>query len=107
MRKIFLLLASIFTIISIVTSILPFDTIALLPIGIALVFGFLSLLKSENSLVKFPKLILLVCGLCSVYVLGKTLLIKDEVVIDTQFEQKKEDTKKEAQKELEELEGLE
>lgn len=106
MRKTYLILASIFTVISIVTSILPLDTIALLPIGIALVFGFLGLSKSGENQVKFPKLILLICGLCSIFVMGKTLLITDKVEVDQQFEQKKVETKKEAQKDLEELEDL-
>jgi hypothetical protein len=34
-------------------------------------------------------------------------LVKDEVATDTQFEQQKIETKQEAKKELEELEGLE
>ena len=52
-------------------------------------------------------LILTIAALCSAVVLGKTLLVKDEVATDTQFEQQKIETKQEAKKELEELEGLE
>jgi hypothetical protein len=74
---------------------------------LAIIFGLLTLKKSEESQKKLPKVLLVIGALCSVVVLGKTLLIKDEVATDTQFEQQKIETKQEAQKELEELEGLE
>ena len=40
-------------------------------------------------------------------VVGKTIFIKDEVAKDAQFEEQKVETKIEAKKELEEIEGLE
>jgi predicted histidine transporter YuiF (NhaC family) len=88
-------------------SVLPFDTLAFLPIGLAIIFGLLLLKKSETQQKKLPKILLSITVLCSVFVLGKTLLIKDEVAKDTQFEKEKIETKKEAKKELEEIEGLE
>ncbi|MFN3753066.1 hypothetical protein [Flavobacterium sp.] len=107
MRKLFIILACVFGVIGIAFTILPMDTLAFLPIGLALIFGLLTLKKSEESQKKFPKIILTIAAFCSIVVLGKTLLIKDEVATDTQFEQQKTATKQEAQKELEELEGLE
>jgi len=107
MRKLFLILAVIFGILGITFTVLPLDTLAFLPIGLALIFGLLTLKQSEASQKKFPKILLVIAALCSAVVLGKTLLIKDEVATDTQFEQQKIETKKEAQKELEELEGIE
>ncbi|MBA4135532.1 MAG: hypothetical protein C0525_12475 [Flavobacterium sp.] len=107
MRKLFLILACFFGALGIAFTILPMDTLAFLPIGLAIIFGLLTLKKSEESEKKFPKIILIIAALCSVVVLGKTLLIEDEVAIDTQFEQQKIETKQEAKKELEELEGLE
>ncbi len=107
MRKLFLILACVFGALGIAFTILPMDTLAFLPIGLAIIFGLLTLKKSEESEKKFPKIILIIAALCSVVVLGKTLLIEDEVAIDTQFEQQKIETKQEAKKELEELEGLE
>ena len=107
MRKLFLILACFFGALGISFTILPMDTLAFLPIGLAIIFGLLTLKKSEESEKKFPKIILIIAALCSVVVLGKTLLIEDEVAIDTQFEQQKIETKQEAKKELEELEGLE
>jgi hypothetical protein len=107
MRKLFLILAGLFGAIGIAFTILPMDTLAFLPIGLALIFGLLTLKKSEESQKQLPKIILSIAALCSVVVLGKTLLIEDKVATDTQFEQQKIETKQEAQKELEELEGLE
>lgn len=107
MRKPFLILSCIFGVLGIVFTALPMDTLAFLPVGLTLVFGLLTLVKSEENQKKIPKGVLLIGALCSAVVLGKTLLIKDEVATDTQFEQQKIETKKEAQKELEELEGLE
>jgi flagellar biosynthesis protein FlhB len=107
MRKLFLILACVFTVLAILLSVLPFDTLAFLPIGLAIVFGLLLLKKSEDQQKKLPKILLVISVLCSVFVLGKTLLIKDEVAQDTQFEKEKIETKKEAKKELEEIEGLE
>lgn len=80
------------------------DTLAFLPIGLALVFGLLLLKKSEIGKKKFPNILLLVCVLCSVFVLGKTLFVKDEVQKDVQFEQQKIESKKE---DIKDLEGLE
>ncbi|WP_309614789.1 hypothetical protein [Flavobacterium sp.] len=104
MRKLYLVLGILFTILAIVFSALPMDTIAFLPIGLAMVFCLLLLKKSEANQKKLPNILLLLCVLSSVFVLGKTLLIKDEVVKDTKFEKEKIETKKEAKKELEDLE---
>ena len=104
MRKLFLVLGILFTVFSIVFSVLPLDTIAFLPIGLGMIFCLLLLKKSEANQKKFPNFLLLLCVLSSVFVLGKTLLVKDEVVKDAKFENEKIETKKEAKKELEDLE---
>jgi EamA domain-containing membrane protein RarD len=106
MRKIFFVLAIIFTFIGILTTILPLGSIAFLPIGLAVVFGLLTLLKSDENQIKIPKVLLLICGVCTVTVFCKILFIKDEVIQDTKFEQTKIETKQEAKKDLEDLEGL-
>jgi succinate-acetate transporter protein len=107
MRKLFLILAWVFTVLAIVFSVMPMDTLAFLPVSLALVFSLLLLRKSEDGQKKLPKALLFIGVLCSTYVMGKTLLIKDEVAKDTQFEQQKIENKKESKKDLEELEGLE
>ena len=104
MRKLFLILGIFFTVLAAIFSALPLDTIAFLPIGLAMILCLLLLKKSEANQKKLPNILLLLCVLCSVFVLGKTLLIKDEVVKDAKFEKEKIETKKEAKKELEDLE---
>lgn len=107
MRKLFIVLASFFTVLGIIFTILPLGTIALLPIVLALVFAFLVLKKSEASQKKFPILLLILSAVTLFVVIGREAFVKDEVIVDTQFDQKKIESKKEAQKDLEELEGLE
>lgn len=104
MRKLFLVLAIVFTVLAVIFSILPMDTLAFLPIGLALIFSLLLLKKSDISQKRFPNILLFIGVLSSVFVLGKTLLIKDEVEKDVQFEQQKQETKQEAKQELEDLE---
>lgn len=104
MRQLFLVIASIFTVLSVVFAFLPLGTLALVPIGIALLFGFLALKKSNVKQAKWVKVMLFVSILSLVFVVGKEFLTKDEVEVDKQFDAKKVESKKEAQKELEELE---
>lgn len=104
MRQLFLVMASIFTVLSVIFAFLPLGTLALIPVGIALLFGFLALKKSDVKQAKWVKLLLLVSILSSVLVVGKEIFTKDEVEVDKQFDAKKVESKKEAQKELEGLE---
>lgn len=89
---------------SIIFSVLPLDTLALLPIGIALILIFLTFKKSDTNQRKLTKWLFAITYICAIFVLGKTYLIKDEVEKDQQFEQQKIETKQEAKKELEDLE---
>ena len=104
MRQLFLVIASIFTVLSVVFAFLPLGTLALIPVGIALLFGFLALKKSDTKQAKWVKVLLLVSVLSLVFVVGKEFLTKDEVELDKQFDVKRLESKKEAQKELEDLE---
>lgn len=104
MRKLFLVLGTLFTVLAIVFSVLPMGTIAFLPIGLAIIFCLLLIKKAEANQKKLPSFLLILCVISSLFVLGKTLLIKDEVVKDSKFEKEKMETKKEAKKELEDLE---
>ena len=103
MRQLFLVIASIFTVLSVVFALLPLGTLALIPVGIALLFGFLALKKSDTKQAKWVKVLLVVSVLSLVFVVGKEFLTKDEVELDKQFDVKKVESKKEAQKELEDL----
>lgn len=107
MRKIFLVLASVFTTLSIVFAFLPLGTLGLIPIGIALLFGYLAFRKSDDSQKKLVKVLLLFSALSLIAIIGKEVLLQDEIAKDAVFEKEKIETKKESQKELEELEGLE
>jgi hypothetical protein len=106
MRKLFLVLAIVFTALSIVFAFLPLGTLAVIPIGIAILFGFLALKKSDLKQQKVVKVTLLFAILSLVFVVGKEVFTKDEVVVDKQFDTKKSESKKEAKKDLEELDGL-
>lgn len=107
MRKTLLILAAFFTILSILFSALPLGTIAVLPIVVALLLSFVALQKSDAAGKTFPKILLAVAAVCLVVVIGKQLLVKEEVAKDVQFEQTIEKSKEEDKKELEELENLE
>ena len=104
MRKLLVVLAIIFNSLAIIFSDFTLDNISFLPIGLAMVFCLLLLKKSAVNQKKLPNILLLLCVVSSIFVLGKTLLVKDQVVKDTKFEKEKMETKKEAKKELEELE---
>ena len=104
MRKLFIVLAFIFAFLGIAFSILPLGTLALLPLGLALIFGIIAFLKSDANQKSVPNWILIVTRLAFIIVIGKETLIPDEVAKDEQFEQKKIESKKE---DLKDLEGLE
>jgi len=104
MRKTLLIIAIVLTIVSIIFSVLPLDTLALAPIGLALLFIFLAFKKSDVTQRKLTKILFIVTYICALVVLGKTFLIKDKVAVDTKFEQQKVESKKE---DIKDLEGLE
>ena len=104
MRQLFLVIASIFTILGVVFTFLPLGTLALLPIGIGMLFGFIALKKSDVKQAKWVKVLLVISVIALFFVVGKELFTKDEVEVDSQFEAKKLESKQEAQKELEDLE---
>jgi hypothetical protein len=106
MRKLFLIIATVLSIISVIFSVLPLGTLALAPIGLALLFIFLAFKKSDAVQRKFTKILFIVTYICALVILGKTFLIKDKVAVDTKFEQQKVESKKEDLKDLEGLEGL-
>jgi len=104
MRKTLLIIAIVLTIVSVIFSALPLDTLALAPIGLALLFIFLAFKKSDVTQRKLTKILFIVTYICALVVLGKTFLIKDKVAVDTKFEQQKVESKKE---DIKDLEGLE
>lgn len=107
MRKALIITTIVFVVLGIVLTILPMGTIAFLPVGIAVIFAILAVIKSKESQKKFPKILLLVSIVVLLTAIGKDVLVKDKISVDQQFMKEKEDSKQEAQKDLEELEGLE
>ena len=106
MRKVYNILAVLFLLISIVFAVLPMGTLAVLPVALALIFSGLAFFISEADAKKFPKILLILSVILLVVVLAKAMM-PDEVATDTEFEQKKIESKNEDLKDLEELEGLE
>ena len=105
MKKLYLTLALLFATIGIVFTVLPMGTFALLPIIPAIIFGILTMRKSDGRILHASRLILFVSVSMLLIVVGKELFVKDEVTADRQFEQKKAESEKQATNELE-SEGL-
>jgi len=106
MRKVLIVLAFIFAVFGIVFAILPMGTIGVLPAGLSLLFALIAFIKSPVGHKNVPKWLLIISALILVVIIGRSF-VPDEVVEDTEFEQKKIESKQEDLKELEELEGLE
>jgi len=105
MRKVLIVLAFIFAVIGIPFVILPLGTLGVLPAGLSLVFAVLAFLKSPAGHKNVPKWLMILAGLLLAVIVVKAM-IPDEVEKDTEFEQKKIDSKQEDLKDLEELENL-
>ena len=103
MRKFLFISAIFFALLGITFTILPLGTIAFLPICISIILSGLAIQKSKNSQKKLPKIVLFISFLTLLVVIGKVIFIKDVVKSDTQFELKKEESKKE---DIKDLEGL-
>lgn len=103
MKIVVISLAGLFCLVGMVFSYLPMGTIALLPVGIAAGLSILAIRQDNNK--KFPKIILGITIMSFLFVIGKSIFVKDEVVQDVNFEQQKMQQKQEAQQELEELEN--
>lgn len=104
MRKTFLIFAYLFTILSVVFSVLPLDTLAFVMIVPALICISITFIKSAPDQRKWPKRLFIITYICALGVLGKTFLLEDEIAKDDVFEQQKVEAKQEAKQELEQLE---
>lgn len=106
MRKLLIVLTIILAIIGIIFTILPMGTLAFIPVGAAVLLSIVTILVSKNNQKLFPKYLLLASFIVFLTVVAKDVFVKDQVVIDQQFDANKEESKQEAKKELEELENL-
>jgi hypothetical protein len=103
MKKLFLILGIIATLLALIFTLLPMGSIALLPALAAVLFSFIAFRLSEKK----TNLLKALLGLGVVLVLiglGKTFFTTEEVEIEAAYEAKMETSKKEALEELEELE---
>ncbi|MDP5106718.1 MAG: hypothetical protein NWQ31_11180 [Polaribacter sp.] len=105
MKTLYIILAVFFLILSAIFSYLPLGTIALIPISFAFLFSYLVFKKSETPNNKFSKILLILTIVCLIFVLVKVFFIKNELEIDTKFEQQKIENNKDAKKDLEDLEN--
>jgi|GEM_PF-984693 len=104
MRKLFNVLAVVFIVISVVFAILPMGELGYIPVGLSIILSAWSLFISEGAAKKFPKILLAISVLLLVVVAVRAMM-PDEVAADTEFDQKKIESKNEDLKDLEELEG--
>lgn len=104
MNRLFIILAIVFGVFGVAFTILPLGTLALIPIALGLIFAFLSVLRQREKL--FPKIVLLAVFANLLTVIGREVFVKDVVEADQQFENVKQQSEQEAQKELEDLENL-
>lgn len=105
MRKLSIILASLFAVLGIIFTALPTEKYGLICGGIAILFSLIALKKSETNQKQFPKIIMVVSALIIAAAACFLLFTKSDVVkVDKQFEQKKIESKKEDVKELEGLE---
>lgn len=104
MKKTIQVLSIVFTIIAIGFSILPLDTIGILPIALALAFALINIKLSDQKSKKLAKIIFFSTLIILLIYIGRQVFIKDSIEKDTKFEQQKIESKQEAKKALEGLE---
>ena len=105
MKKALIIIACILSLISIVFAVLPLGTLALIPIVPAIALGLVLYRKSEGMQMHMARLAMIVSSMMLLIVIGKQAFMKDKVEKDTQFEQRKAESEKEAKQALE-SEGL-
>lgn len=107
MRIVLLTVATIAAFLGIIMAILPFGTIGVLPGVVAIIAGFGAYYfsKKNKKPQKLSILFLSIGILVAVASGSKSLWVKDEVAVDTEFQQKEEQSKEEAIEELKEIES--
>ncbi len=104
MRIIFVILASVGILLGVLFVILPMGSIAIVPSVVAVLFAYLALNKSSDSHKNFPKILMVIASLLIVVGVSKHFFIKTEIAKDNSFEERVDDSQKEAIEELESLE---
>lgn len=104
MNRLFIILAIVFGVFGVAFTILPLGTLALIPIALGIIFAVVAVFRQREKL--FPKIVLLAVFVNLLTVIGREVFVKDVVEADQQFENVKQQSEQEAQKELEDLENL-
>ena len=106
MRIIILVLGFLAAIIAAIMTVLPFGSLAFIPIGAALIFGLISysLARKDNSGTAAPKFLLIVAVLTLALGIYRTAFNKNVVEDDIETIQNEEESLEEAKKELEDIE---
>ncbi|SEM13765.1 hypothetical protein SAMN04487910_4245 [Aquimarina amphilecti] len=107
MRIVLISIAALASLLGIIMAILPFGTIGVLPGIVALLAGFgaFYISKKKQKPQKLSLMFLTIGVLIIVASGSKSLWVKDEIAVDTEFQQKEEQSKEEAIEELKEIES--
>lgn len=106
MRKVFIVLASIFSLIALVLTFLPMGTIALIPVALAVVFLLLAMTKKREKSQVLPKILFFLSIVIFLAIIAKDVFVKDKIVVDQQFIQDKQESIQDAKMELEGLDSI-
>jgi branched-subunit amino acid transport protein len=106
MRKVFIVLASLFSITSLVLTYLPMGTIALIPVVLAVVFSLLAMTREKEKSQVFPKVLFFLSIVIFLAIIAKDVFVEDKVVVDQQFIQKKQESVQDAKMLLEDLDSV-
>jgi len=106
MRIVFIVLAFVFIALTIAFTILPMGTIALIPVALAFLFALFAFFKSKEGKKNFSKCLIFFVVVLFLAIVAKDVFLKDKVVEDQKFQLEKQNSQQDAQKELEQLEGL-
>ena len=104
MRIVFIILACTAILLGIVFVVLPMGSIAVVPAVAGVLFAYLAFRKSEVGYKNPPKILLIIAVLLIIVGVSKHFLVKTEVAKDDSFEERVEDSQKEAIEELDSLE---
>jgi len=108
MRILFIALALITAIISIILAVLPLEKIAIIPGIIALVFASIGFFLSKKVGTKFIKFTLLLISIAFLIIVFKLVFAEDsQVTLDENFIEQNEKSEEKAIEELEDLEDFE
>lgn len=106
MRLLALIIAVLGLIVTVAFTIFPIGNLTIFPAITTIICGviLLKLYKSDGKISSLPKVIIAIAFIAIVISSVRTALTDDVIAVDTEFEQKEEQSKEDAVKELEGLE---